>query len=110
MGSPVLNESSTVLCTHGGQASTSSAQSSVKVDGSAVLVLTDTTTVAGCAFVLVSSPSPCVTVKWVVAATRVKVKGKAVLTSSAVGLAQSGAQLAQGTAQIANTQSRVKAT
>jgi hypothetical protein len=67
--------------------------------------LSDTFIIAGCAFAPGGVPMPCVTVQWVVGATRVQAGGDFVLTESSVGLCMSAAP--QGSVIIAATQPKV---
>jgi hypothetical protein len=109
MAAFVLTEASTIQCTHGGTATVTSSNSSVKADGSAILVEDDKHQVAGCSFMKGNTPSPCTTIEWSSPATKVKINNKAVLLQTSTGQCKaSGAT--QGTAIIANTQTKVKAT
>lgn len=75
----LLHLGATVLCAHGGQAMPSSPNPRVRVSGQPVTTLPAPYTVAGCPFVAGTTPMPCVTAQWVVAATRVRVGGMPVL-------------------------------
>lgn len=69
----------------------------------------DTFIIAGCPFQ--SGPSvlsPCLSVKWTVTDTRVKVGGTLILSTASQGLCMSGAQAPQGPVIIASTQAKVK--
>lgn len=110
----LLHVGATVQCPHGGQASIVSANQRVKVGGTAVAIVNDTTTVAGCPFQVPigtgTKPQPCVKVQWLVPATRVKVMGQPVLLKDSKGLCQSAEQIPQGSPNAAMTQIRVKGT
>lgn len=82
----VLTASATLTCLHAGQVKTPPSQARVLVMGAPVLVQSDLGTVAGCPFAT-SQPSPCTTVTWASAATRVMVGFVPVLTSASTGFA-----------------------
>jgi hypothetical protein len=105
----VLTAASTVQCTHGGSATATPSNTSVLADGSPMLVESDTHTVAGCSFNVSGTPSPCVTIAWSAAATKVKVNGSAVLLQSSIGQCKAATGAVQGVAIVANTQTKVKA-
>ena len=99
----LLTVSSTMMCPHGGMVTAIPGQSSANA-GSPILRGSDTFIVAGCPFVIVADPSPCVTVQWVVTATRVQAGGDFVLNESSVGLCLAATQAPQGAALILQTQ------
>lgn len=108
---PVLTVGSSVSCSHGAKVIHTPAQPRVFVDGQPVLVQTDANTIAGCPFTIpTGKPSPCVTVRWTVAATRVFVDGTPVLTEASVGLGTSAEQAPQGPPIASAIQQRVRAT
>lgn len=95
-------------CPHGGQVTTPPTNTRVLVSGQPVATLSDTSIVAGCPFVLPNGkPQPCMTLKWLVPATRVQVNGQPVLLQTSTGLCQSAEQIPQGPPIIASTQPRV---
>jgi hypothetical protein len=103
----LLTTSSDLLCPHGGTVSAVSSNTRTKA-GDPVLRTSDTFTIAGCPFTLPpSTPHPCVTVQWVVAALRTKVLGDAVLTTDSVGMCQAADQAPQGTVLVNQTQTQV---
>jgi uncharacterized Zn-binding protein involved in type VI secretion len=111
MASELYHVNATTLCPHGGNASTISSSTRVKVSGMPVATLSDTTLVAGCAFTVpVKGPQPCVKVQWLTPATRVKVMGNPVLLKTSTGLCQSAEQIPQGPPNVVATQTRVKGT
>ena len=69
-----------------------------------VLRMSDTCTVAGCAFNISGVPNPCVTVQWVQGAARVQAAGDFVLNEASVGLCLAATQAPQGAVLIAATQ------
>lgn len=103
--SAFLTAASTMTCPHGGTvlASPGSTRASA---GAPILRVSDTTTIAGCPFVLGNVPSPCVTVQWTAPAGRVRAGGDPALTQASVGLCLAATQAPQGTVLIAATQAR----
>ena len=110
MPGKILTTATMASCAHGGQASFTASQSAVTIDGSAALVATDSTTIAGCSFMIGNTPSPCTTVQWQGPATRVTAGGTAVLLDTSTGLCMSAASAPQGSLQISTVQSKVEAT
>src|ERR1700685_2930705 len=100
----LLTGSSTMMCPHGGTVTAVPGQSKAVADAP-VLCMSDTCTIAGCSFMLGTVPSPCVTVQWVEAATRVQAGGDFVLNESSVGLCLAATQAPQGSVLIQETQS-----
>jgi hypothetical protein len=107
----VLTTTSTVMCTHGGQATLTTANTQVKIDGAAALLESDIHTVAGCAFTLPSgTPHPCIRIEWSGGATMCKANGTGVLTQSSIGKCISAEGATQGLAMIVMTQMKAQAT
>ena len=104
----VLTKASTIQCTHGGSASVTPSNTSVKADGSPILVESDVHTVAGCPFMKGNTPSPCTEIEWSAGASKVKIDGTAVLVKSSVGQCKASGAV-QGIATVASTQTKVKA-
>jgi hypothetical protein len=109
MPGPAVQVGAVMMCPHGGQVSAVPANSRVLVGGAPALVLTDTCLVAGCAFMVGTKPQPCVTVRWLAAATRVLVNGVPMLVQSATGLALSAEQAPGGPPIVVSCQTRVVA-
>jgi hypothetical protein len=107
----VLNSDTIATCPHGGQVSFTPSQSRVSVDSAPALLVSDLATVAGCAFVIGTVPSPCLTVQWIpaTAALRVAVHQTPVLLSTTVGLCLSTASAPQGPVVLSSYQQRVQA-
>lgn len=97
MPGPFLTTAATVMCTHGGQATLSTANQKVKA-GAAVLLESDVHTVAGCPFVVGVSPMPCLRIEWTAGAGSVKVGGEKPLVASSVGKCLNAAGAPQGVA------------
>lgn len=112
MSVPILTTASTVQCPHGGSVSLTTANTVAKVDGSAMLLLTDVHTVSGCPFQIPigtgTKPQPCVTVRWTVGAAQTKVNQTPVLLQTSVGLCYSAEQIPQGPPVVVNVQQRAK--
>lgn len=105
----VLTQASQIQCPHGAVVTHVPSNVRVTVMGSPVLVATDVATIAGCAFTIPpTTPSPCVTVRWIVPAARVKVMGQPVLLQSSVGLCNAATQAPQGPPIVGATQPRVQ--
>lgn len=107
----VLTTDTVATCPHGGQVTFTARQTSVKILGSQALLVSDTATIAGCAFTIGPNPSPCLQVQWTTAtaSVRTKVAGTALLLSSTVGLCVSGANAPQGPLALSSFQQKVQA-
>jgi hypothetical protein len=99
----LLTTASTLQCPHGGVVTGTPGATSAKADA-VVLRASDTFTIAGCPFNVAGGASPCLTVQWVVPATRVRHAGDLVLNESSVGLCIGPAP--QGTVIVAGTQAK----
>ncbi|MCR5868343.1 MAG: PAAR-like protein [Aquincola tertiaricarbonis] len=114
MPGPLYHVGATGICMHGGQVSTVSANARVLVSGQPVAVLSDMSTIAGCPFQIPvgpgTKPQPCMTVRWLVPATRVLVGGQPALLQTSTGLCLSAEQIPQGAPTITVNQARVIAT
>jgi len=108
MGAFVIDAGATIICPHGGQVKVVPSATSVTLGGLPPLLDKDTATVAGCAFNVSGAPSPCLTVQWLMPATRLTVDGGAPLLSSSIGLCKNAAGAPQGTAIVSGFQTRVQ--
>ena len=105
----VFHVGATALCPHGGQVSVVSGNARVTVSGQPVALLSDLFTIGGCPFQIPGpKPQPCVTVQWLVPASRVRVNGQPVILQSSTGICQSVEQIPQGPPNMVATQFRVK--
>ena len=104
----LLHQGITIACPHGGQGTLVPSNPKVTLGGKAVAVVTDTTTIAGCAFNVSGAPSPCLRVQWLMPATRVTAGRKPVLLSSSVGLCLNAAGAPQGPATVSGFQTKVR--
>jgi hypothetical protein len=105
MGAAILTTNSTLMCPHGGSVNLQTSNVDVKIQDAPALLVTDIHSVAGCPFMIGSTSSPCVTVRWSVGATQTNVHGIAVLLQNSVGLCYSAAQAPQGPPTISQVQS-----
>ena len=103
----LLNSSSIMMCPHGGMVNAISSNTRVQAGGGFVLRSSDTFVIAGCPFVLVAVPHPCVSVNWVQADTRSQVMSDFTLSEQSVGLCVAGDQAVQGAVLITFTQPQV---
>jgi hypothetical protein len=105
----LLTANTVMMCPHGGTVTATTSNIRAKAEGGYILRVSDTFTVTGCPFQVPApsgtKPQPCVTVRWIVTALRVKVSDP-VLTDSSVGLCLSAEQIPQGTVSVSYTQSR----
>lgn len=103
----LLHVGATVMCPHAAPATAVSSNTRVFVSGQPVATMADLFTVTGCAFAP-GGPSPCLTVRWLVPATRVLVNGQPALLQDSTGLCLNPAQAPQGPPVVAITQVRVR--
>lgn len=107
----VFHPAASAMCPHGGQLTTIPSSPRVRVAGQPAATLGDTFTIAGCAFTIPpAKPQPCVTVRWLTPATRVRAAGQPIVLSTSGGLCQSPEQIPQGPLTVNATQVRVRAT
>lgn len=104
---PILTTSSTVMCPHGGLAQLFTSNTQALVDGAPILLLTDIHPIVGCPFTPVAY-SPCVSIRWVTAATQTLVQRVPVLLQTSVGLCLNAAQAPQGSAIVVQVQQKAK--
>jgi hypothetical protein len=104
---PILTTTSTVMCPHGGMAQLLTTNTEALIDGAPALLQTDIHPIVGCPFTPVAY-SPCVSIRWVTAATQTSVHNVPVLLQTSVGLCLNAAQAPQGTAIVVQVQQRGK--
>jgi hypothetical protein len=104
--SGLLTAASVMMCPHGGMVAASPSNSNATA-AAPILAGSDTCTIAGCTFNISGAPHPCVSVQWVVTATRVQRAGAMVLNASSVGLCLAADQTPQGSVLISSTQASV---
>ena len=61
----LLDHASVMMCPHGGTVQATPSSTAVQIAGAPALTASDVFVIAGCAFVIATVPSPCVTVQWV---------------------------------------------
>jgi hypothetical protein len=101
-----LTQSSTLMCPHGGTVTATPSDTSVTMDGSPIVLSTDTFVIAGCSFAPGGVYSPCTQVQWSVSAQKSTANGTALLTTDSVGMCLAGGAT-QGSVLIQTTQSKV---
>jgi hypothetical protein len=107
----VLTTASQVLCTHGGRAVLTTANTKVKIESAPALLETDVHPVTGCPFTLPGpKPSPCVRIEWTAGAALCKNDGTKLLVRSSVGKCMSAEGAMQGLANIVQTQMKARGT
>lgn len=106
----ILTTTSQVMCTHGGTAILTTANTTVKADGAPALLESDVYSVVGCPFTVPpGKPQPCIRIEWTAGASMCKSNGTKVLVQSSVGKCISAEGATQGVAIIAQTQMKAKA-
>lgn len=81
MASPLLAMSSTVLCSHGGQAQGSTTASRVLLGGTPAVLVAGPWTIAGCSFPP-NAGGPCTTAVWSTGTVRVTSQNQPLVLSS----------------------------
>jgi len=109
MGDPLLTSDATLTCPHGGQATIAPATTAAMAGGT-VCTTGDLVTIAGCAFTIGPSPSPCLTVQWLTSSATTTVQGLAALTTGSLGLCLNAAQAPQGPVVVSPAQTAAAAT
>lgn len=104
----LLDAATQIACPHGGQGVATASNQRVLLGGSPALVASDEVSIAGCAFNISGSPSPCLRVQWLVPANRVKVAGTPALLSTSVALCVNAAAAPQGTGVLSGFQTKVQ--
>lgn len=107
MGAFLVHVGSTIMCPHAGSVSIITSNSRVFVSNQPVATQNDMFIVAGCPFTVGTKPQPCITAKWLVTATRVKINGQPAILQSSSGICQSPEQAPQGPPTVVSTQVRV---
>jgi uncharacterized Zn-binding protein involved in type VI secretion len=106
--------SASAICTHGATVSIAPGNSRVRAGGAPVATIGDNYSVAGCPFQIPigtgTKPQPCVSLRWIAPAVRVKVDGQPVVLQASSGICQSAEQIPQGPPTVVTTQMRVKGT
>jgi hypothetical protein len=103
----LLTTASVMMCPHGGTVQGSPSSTAVQIAGAPALTASDVFVIAGCAFVIATVPSPCVTVQWVQPAAQSTISGNPTLTEASVGLCLAATQAPQGPVTITAAQANV---
>ena len=90
MPAPILTQAARIMCPHGGQGMVVPQNPTMQIGGSPVLVMSDVTTIVGCAFNISGSPAPCVSIQWTAPAVSTTVNNTAVLLATSIGLCMGG--------------------
>jgi hypothetical protein len=107
MAGKTLTTASILQCPHGGRVTVLSSYPQAGACESPIATVGDTFVIAGCPhhiFAGVPVPSPCATVRWLVADTVMTVGGHATLSEGSAGLCLSAAQIPQGAVIVQQTQ------
>jgi hypothetical protein len=108
----LVTTAATAICPHGASVSIVSTNTRVRAGGAPVATASDTFTVSGCPFQIPvgpgTKPQPCVTLRWIAPAVRVRVGGQPVILQTSSAIAQSAEQIPQGPPTVVQTQTRVR--
>lgn len=105
---PLFHVGASAICPHAGMVNTISTNTRVLVSSMQVATMSDTFLVAGCIFNINGMPHPCVTLQFLVPATRVKVMGQPVILQTSASVAKAADQAPQGPASMLVVQPRVQ--
>jgi len=108
MAGGTLTTASSLTCPHGGKVIIVAART-VTAGGAPIVNADDSAQVVGCVFTLPGpTPSPCLTVQWVLPDGRASVGGGKTLSQGSVGLCKAGTGAVQGPVIISATQPKVQ--
>jgi len=107
-GAPLVAVGASAICPHAGTVSIVSADTRVLLGGQPAATATDQFLIAACPFTLPSTtPHPCMTVRWVAPAARVRINGQPAVLQTSTGLCHAADQAPQGPPTVIATQVRV---
>ncbi|HRW45947.1 MAG: hypothetical protein M9936_24260 [Caldilinea sp.] len=110
----LVNITASLICPHGGSVSIVSSNTRVRAGGAFVATMADTFTVAGCPFQIPvgagTKPQPCVTLRWIAPAVRVRIGGQPAILQTSSAISLSVEQIPQGPPTVVATQTRVRGT
>lgn len=110
----LVTTAASAICPHGASVSIVSSNLRVKAGGAPVATAADTFTVSGCPFQVPvgpgTKPQPCITLRWIAPAVRVRVGGQPVILQSSSAISLSAEQIPQGPPTVVTTQTRVRGT
>jgi len=101
-----LTASAMLMCPHGGTVKPVPGTTQVRMGGDPAVLAGDTFPIGGCPFMIGPTPSPCLTVKWVVTAQKSTMVQDQPLTTDSVGLCKAGSGAVQGPVSIVSTQTK----
>jgi hypothetical protein len=104
----LIDAGATILCPHGGSVTLVPSATRVTLGGQPPLLADDALTIAGCAFNVSGSPSPCMEIQWLEPAAAISIEGGAPILSSSIGVCKNAAGVPQGTAVVTGFQTRVQ--
>ncbi len=110
MPGSLVHVGAVAICPHAGQVSVISTNTRVMLSGQQAATAADTFLIAGCPFMFGPKYQPCVTVRWIVPALRVRINGQPAVLQTSTGLAQSPEQVPQGPPTVVAVQPRVSGT
>lgn len=107
MGDPLLDAGATIACPHGGAAVVAENGARATLGGAPALTVAHSLAIVGCPLVSAAGePQPCVAVRWLTTAARVRMIGEAALLATSTGVCVSASGEAQGEATVAAAQTR----
>jgi hypothetical protein len=102
MAGAALTLASVLMCPHGGTVQALGEPSKAMARGAPLLSSAASYTITGCPFQLPGpTPSPCLSVEWLLTDSSVKVSGAPTLSTSSVGLCKAASGAPQGTVVVA---------
>lgn len=107
MSGALLTAQAQLTCPHGAMVTIIPASPKVSLGGATAVYATDTFIVAGCPFVIVAVPSPCVQVQWQLPSQTGSGGGNPTLTMDSVGFCFAATGAIQGSVLIQSTQNPV---
>jgi hypothetical protein len=112
MPGSLVHAGAVAICPHAGHVSVIPTNTRVFLSGQPAATASDTFLVAGCPFTIppAPKPQPCVSVRWLVPALRVRVNGQPAVLQTSTGICQSAEQVPQGPPSIVAVQPRVSGT
>ena len=98
------------MCPHAGQVSAVASSARVLLNGQPATTSSDNYPIAGCVLNISGSPHPCVKIRWLQPALRVKIGGQPAILATSSGLCLAADEAPQGSPVVITTQVRVKGT
>ena len=108
MAGYIIDAGATITCPHGGRVTVAAQATRTALSGQPPLRVDDTAVISACPFNVSGAPSPCLSVQWVMPATRLSVDSSPLVLSSSVAMCLNAANAPQGTALISGFQTRVQ--